>query len=67
MMSAIMPTTSAKRGEQPTRRVLLARELSDAEMAAIRAAQVKADVPYNLDDLDDEGNLVSRKPSDRAR
>ncbi|CDN53006.1 Hypothetical protein RG1141_CH06450 [Neorhizobium galegae bv. officinalis bv. officinalis str. HAMBI 1141] len=65
-----MPTTkaSAKRGEQPTRRrVLLARELSDAEMAAIRAAQVKADVPYNLDDLDDEGNLVSRKPSDRAR
>jgi hypothetical protein len=47
--------------------VLLARELSDAEMAAIRAAQVKADVPYNLDDLDDEGNLVSRKPSDRAR
>ncbi|WP_172746658.1 hypothetical protein [Neorhizobium sp. T25_13] len=64
-----MPTTkaSAKRGEQPARRVLLARELSDAEMAAIRAAQVKADVPYNLDDLDDEGNLVSRKPSDRAR
>nr|WP_250809616.1 hypothetical protein [Neorhizobium tomejilense] len=64
-----MPTTkaSAKRGEQPTRRVLLARELSDAEMAAIRAAQVKADVPYNLDDLDDEGNLVPRKPSDRAR
>ncbi|CDZ31348.1 Hypothetical protein NGAL_HAMBI1145_01100 [Neorhizobium galegae bv. officinalis] len=64
-----MPTTkaSAKRGEQPTRRVLLARELSDAEMAAIRAAQVKAAVPYNLDDLDDEGNLVSRKPSDRAR
>ena len=64
-----MPTTkaSAKRGEQPTRRVLLARELSDAEMAAIRAAKVKADVPYNLDDLDDEGNLVSRKPSDRAR
>lgn len=64
-----MPTTkaSAKRGEQTTRRVLLARELSDAEMAAIRAAQVKADVPYNLDDLDDEGNLVSRKPSDRAR
>jgi len=64
-----MPTTkaSAKRGEQTTSRVLLARELSDAEMAAIRDAKVKTDEPYNLGDLDDEGNLVARTPSDRAR
>jgi hypothetical protein len=64
-----MPTAkaSAKRGEQTTRRVLLARELSDAEMAAIRDAKVKTDAPYSLDDLDDEGNHISEKPSDRAR
>jgi len=64
-----MPTAkaSAKRSEQTTRRVLLAGELSDAEIAAIRDAKVKTDAPYNLDDLDDQGNLVSRKPSDRAR
>ncbi|MEN3146977.1 hypothetical protein ABCW43_06660 [Neorhizobium sp. IRAMC:178] len=64
-----MPTAkaSAKRGEQTTRRVLLARELSDVEMAAIRDAKVKTDAPYNLDDLDDEGNHISGKPSDRAR
>lgn len=64
-----MPTAkaSAKRSEQTTRRVLLAGELSDTEIAAIRDAKVKTDAPYNLDDLDDQGNLVSRKPSDRAR
>lgn len=53
---------SDKRKEHSTQKVLLSRNLSDAEMELIRKAKVETSAPYELDDLDEEGKLISRKP-----
>lgn len=57
---------SAKRKEYPAKKVLLAGELSEAEMAAIRIAKIEATASYELDDLDEKGKLISRKPDQNS-
>jgi hypothetical protein len=50
--------------KQPSRKNILAGDLTDDEMRLIRNARVETDEPYELDDLDENGKLKpSKRPS----
>lgn len=58
-----MPTAKTfdrHRENEPDRKIVRARDLSEAEIAALRAAKVETDSPYELDDLDDDGQLIGK-------
>ncbi|WP_112944499.1 MULTISPECIES: hypothetical protein [unclassified Rhizobium] len=51
-------------GKQPSRKSILAGELTDEEIRLIRNARFETDATYELDDLDEDGKLSpSKRPS----
>ncbi len=54
------PAERSREDERDCRNVPV-RDLSDAEIAAIRAAEVVTDAPYELDDLDEDGEFIGKR------
>ena len=59
-----MPTAKSidrRDAKEPDRKIVRARDLSEAEIAAIQAAKVATDTPYELDDLDEDGQMAGMR------
>lgn len=61
MIVTIAKPAERSREEERDRRNVPARDLSDKEIAAIRATKVVTDAPYELDDLDEDGEFIGKR------